>query len=231
MLYSIKIYDMTKKSIIPLAFLLLTFEAAFSQTTDTIQMTNVVKPDKQHTEMQTLLGNDHESGGYGAFTVGYSLIDNRQAILFGGRFEWIANHSFGFGFGGTGFMNEFHFEPLLNSDVALAGGYGGIYIEPILMPKYPVHISFPVLFGAGGISYVSKNYDNHNNMMEDSEGFLIVEPGAEIELNLTRHFRFTLGVSYKFPSAFNLGTTATTIVNAESLKGMSYFATFKFGRF
>ena len=55
-------------------------------------------------------------------------------------------------------------------------------IEPILMPNYPVHLSFPILLGGGGISYVTENMDYDNNMIEDSEAFLIAEPGAEIEL-------------------------------------------------
>ena len=94
-----------------------------------------------------MLGHDNHSGFYGAFTIGYSEIEDRQAVIFGGRFEWIAGHSIGIGFGGTGFINENHYEPALNSNVFLTGGYGGIYIEPILMPNYPVHLSFPIIAG------------------------------------------------------------------------------------
>jgi len=220
-----------KKTVILSALLILAFSAAFSQETDTIKVTNKIRGHNEPREMQTLLGHNQPGGGYGAFSVGYSVIDHRQAVLFGGKFAWIASHSIGFGFGGTGFINEFHYEPLLNKQVALTGGYGGLYIEPILMPSYPVHLSFPVLFGAGGISYVSKGISENNNLIEDSEAFLIVEPGVEIELNLTRHFRFTIGATYRFPTSFDVGTTRTPIVNAGSLKGISYLATFKFGRF
>jgi hypothetical protein len=226
-----------KKQVITAALFILISAASFSQESEPIREEREYREKReyrepwQQREIQTLLGHNQPGGGYGAFSIGYSMIDDRQAILFGGKFAWIASHSVGFGFAGTGFINEFHYEPLLDKEVALAGGYGGLYIEPILMPRFPVHLSFPVLFGGGGISYVSKKSELNNNLIEESKAFLIIEPGAELELNLTRHFRFAVGASYRFPSAFDLGLSDTPIVNAEALRGMSYMVTFKFGRF
>lgn len=90
---------------------------------------------------------------------------------------------------------------------------------------------FPVLFGAGGISYVSKESNMNNNLIEDSEAFLLIEPAAEIELNLTRFFRFAIGASYRYPTSFDVGLSGTPSASAASIKGMSYTATFKFGKF
>jgi hypothetical protein len=211
-----------KKQIILSTLLILLCLATFSQESDSTKKTR---------EFQTLLGHNRPGGFYGSFTIGYSEIDNYQAVLIGGKIMWIAGHSIGFGFGGTGFINEYHYEPVLNRDVFLTGGYGGLYIEPILMPNFPVHLSFPCLFGAGGISYISKESSDYHNMIEDSEAFLIAEPAAELELNLTRHFRFAIGASYRFTTAFEVGGNSTQTVNSESLKGFSYMLTFKFGRF
>ena len=211
-----------KKIIVLSAVLILLCSSLFSQE-------NVST--KKSSEFKTLFGNENHNGAYGAFTIGYSEIDQKQAVLFGGRFEWIIGHSIGLGFGGSGFINEAYYELSLNSDVFLTGGYGGFYIEPIVMPNFPVHLSFPILLGAGGISYVTDNWDNHNNMIEDTEAFLIAEPGAEIELNLTRYFRLALGTSYKFTTPFNIGLPNSPDVNSDSLKGFSFLMTFKFGRF
>jgi hypothetical protein len=218
-----------KKRIILSALLILGFTASYSQESDSSAKKE--KTSGQNKEMQTLLGSHESHGGYGAFSVGYSLIDDRNAVLFGGRFAWIAGHSMAFGFGGTGFINEFRYDPVLNRDLAIAGGYGGLYIEPILMPKYPVHLSFPVLFAAGGISYVTQNHNDYNNWIEDTEAFLLVEPGVELEINITRHFRFAMGATYRFPTAFDDGSDGLQIARAESIKGFSYMATFKFGKF
>ena len=182
-------------------------------------------------EVRTLLGHNRGCGGYSAFTVGYSAIDDKKAVLFGARFGWIANHSLGIGIGATGFINEFHYEPAIDREVFLAGGYGGLFIEPILLPIFPVHLSFPVLAGGGGISYVSKEPGLNKNMVENSEAFLLVEPGVELELNLTRFVRFDIGTSYRFPTSFNTGRSEIQNSNVGSIKGMSFTATFKFGKF
>jgi hypothetical protein len=182
-------------------------------------------------EIKTLLGHNRAGGGYGVFTAGYSKIDQRHAVLFGGRFGWLANHSIGIGIGGTGFINEFHYIPSLYREVALTGGYGGFYIEPIFLPRSPVHLSFPILFGAGGISYVSKESGLNNNMIEDSEAFLLIEPAVELELNLTRFFRLAFGASYRFPTSFDLGQSGIPIANAKSIKGVSYTIAIKLGKF
>ncbi|MEI6047750.1 MAG: hypothetical protein WCS03_02540 [Bacteroidota bacterium] len=212
-----------KKTTILSALLILFCSAAFSQD-----------PEFEYyksREIKTLLGHNRAGGGYGVFTAGYSKIDQRHAVLFGGRFGWLASHSIGVGIGGTGFINEFQYEPLLDRDVALTGGYGGFYIEPIFLPRSPVHLSFPILFGAGGISYVSKESGLNDNMIEDSEAFLLIEPAAELELNMTRFFRLAIGASYRFPTAFDVGLSGTPIANAKSIKGMSYTISFKFGKF
>jgi hypothetical protein len=211
-----------KKTIFITALLILISSVAFSQENE---------PTKGKDEFKTLLGHDNHSGFYGAFTFGYSEIEDKQALLFGGRFEWIAGHSVGIGFGGSGFINENHFEPSLNSNVFLTGGYGGLFIEPIVMPNYPVHLSFPILLGGGGISYVTENMNYDNNMIEDSEAFLIAEPGAEIELNLTRFFRLAIGASYRFTTPFEVGMAQTPTVDSGALQGFTYMMTFKFGRF
>ena len=215
-----------KRKIIITALLFTLSAALMAQQEDSTK-----KEKQKDREFQTILGHNRSGGMYGSFTIGYSEIDNDQAILFGGRFMWIASHSIGFGFGGTGFINEYHYDPILGQDVFLTGGYGGLFIEPIIAPKFPVHLSFPCLLGAGGISYITKDIDNYYNFVEDSEAFLIAEPGAELELNVTRNFRFAMGATYRFTTEFEVGNNESPAVDSEALKGFTYMVTFKFGRF
>jgi hypothetical protein len=212
-----------KKALLIISAIILTTSFLMSQDTEFEYYKNK--------EIKTLLGRDRSGGGYGSFTLGYSEIDGRSAVLMGGRFSWIASHYIGIGIGGTGFINEFHFEPSINRDVFLTGGYGGLYIEPILFPRLPVHLSFPILLGGGGISYISNNESLNGNFIEDSQAFLIIEPSAELELNLTKHFRLAFGATYRFPTQFDIGLSGTLSVDAESIEGISYQVTFKFGRF
>jgi opacity protein-like surface antigen len=207
-----------KKTVILSALIILFSTSSFSQDSD-------------KDEYKTLFGDYQPRGFYGAFTIGYSEIDQKQAVIFGGRFEWIVSHAIGLGFGGNGFINEYHYDPVINQEVFLTGGYGGFYIEPIVVPNFPVHLSFPILLGVGGVSYITKETEDYHNMIEDSEAFLLAEPAAELELNLTRNFRLALGASYRFTTPFDVGVTGATPVSSKSIQGWTYMVTFKFGRF
>lgn len=188
--------------------------------------------DNSGNEIRTLFGRHRSNGGYGAFWMGYSIVDQRHALQFGGRGSWVIQHSFAIGFGGTGFINENHYDAILDKNVFLTGGYGGLYLEPIVMPRSPVHVAFPVLIGAGGVSFVSSDDpDWDSNFVEDYEAFLIIEPGAEVEMNLTRFMRLGMGVTYRIPYRFDLGQDVAGSASSESLKGMTYNVTFKFGSF
>jgi hypothetical protein len=182
-------------------------------------------------EIKTLLGHDRGGGGYCSFSTGYSNINNLDAIMFGGRFEWMASHSMGIGLGATGFINEFHYEPSLDRDVFLTGGYGGLYIEPILLPRLPIHLSFPILLGFGGISFISSDNDFNENFLEDSKAFLLIEPSAEVELNLTKFLRLAVGSSYRLPTPFNVGLPGTYTIDVKSIRTFSYTVTLKLGKF
>ena len=186
---------------------------------------------KKPRQMMTLTGPEHTGGGYGAFTTGYSVIQERHAYEFGFRGMWVINHSIAMGFGGTGFANQAMYNSGTGSDNFLTGGYGGFIIEPIIAPMYPVHIAFPILIGGGGISYVETDWDEFDNFVMATDFFMLIQPGAEIELNVTRFFRIGLGASYRFPTDFNATASETPELSPQDLKGFSYSLSFKFGRF
>lgn len=186
-------------------------------------------------EIKTIFGRTRTSGGYGAFSITYSEIDRKNAIQFGGRGAWIIDHSLAIGFGGTGFLNDYQYDAILDENVNLAGGYGGLYIEPILAPRFPVHISFPILLGVGGVAYTTDNYNNDHwdNYIEDTDVFLIVEPGVELEFNILKYFRIALGAYYRYTSDVSLEyiSTGEQFVGEDVLHGLSMGITFKFGKF
>jgi len=186
-------------------------------------------------EIKTIFGRTRTNGGYGAFSITYSEIDRKNAIQFGGRGAWIIDHSLAIGFGGTGFLNDYQYDAILDENVNLAGGYGGLYIEPILAPRFPFHISFPIFLGVGAIAYTSDSYnDNHwDNYIEDTDVYLIAEPGVELEFNILKYFRIALGAYYRYTSDVHLEyiNTGQPFVDKDVLHGLSMGITFKFGKF
>ncbi len=189
---------------------------------------------ERNEEYKTLFGNDAKIGGYGSFSVQYGpLAQDKNAVVFSARGAAIFGHGIAVGVIGKGYLTDFYYDENFKGDVNLAGGYGGIFIEPIVFPKFPVHISFPVTLGLGGITYCSRydvDNDPDNNewecYVEDSDLYFLVEPGAELELNLTRFFRLAFGVYYRYTTELDLMNTP-----ADALNGFSGGVTFKFGKF
>ncbi|WP_420384770.1 hypothetical protein [Roseivirga sp.] len=186
-------------------------------------------------KMRTLFNNGgiRSNGGYGAVTVGYTQIANADAITIGGQGAWLINHQFGIGLAGTGFITERAYDANLDNRYLTTGGYGGLMLEFIAMPHSPVHLSFPVTIGAGGISYVQSNRDFDFYDSEDSQAFFVVEPGVDIEFNLLPFVRFGLGVKYRVTSDIDLTylDSGARILEQDAMTGFSTSFNLKFGKF
>lgn len=193
------------------------------------------KREKQRREpgqVQTLFDPNAGSGGYGALSIGYTQINNRDAILMGGRGEWVIGHGFGLGLAGYGFVNDPIYDPIDDLNYSLAGGYGGLIMEPIIMGWFPVHVTFPIMIGAGGVantSYSSNVYDPYeywDGYVEDATAFFVAEGGMELEFNLVQFFRIALFGTYRYTSDIIMEN-----VPKDALRGWNGGVTFKFGIF
>lgn len=173
--------------------------------------------EKDQIEYRTLFKDKEKKtkhGGYAALAFGYTEIDSKSAMHIGGRAAWVINHTFALGFAGKGFFNNLDKPyPVTNADYTVAGGYGGMFFQPILFPKHPVHISFPILIGAGGVTvnptdnrnryHWDYDYD-YDNYPYDYDWFFVIEPGVDVEFNLLRYLRMSVGASYRFTNNINL---------------------------
>ena len=195
-------------------------------------------------EMKTIFGgqNDRIShDGYGALMVEYAQIDGKDAAIVGGRGGWIINHRLALGLAGKGIASNLSYPyddagQEYTEKYYLNGGYGGLLIEPILAPFSPVHVSFPVIIGAGGVAYSLKykyqnNYDNNFWETIDASAFFIVEPGIELNLNLVKFMRISFGGYYRFTSGLNLEDPYGDKAAKDILDGFSAGISLKFGKF
>jgi len=183
-------------------------------------------------EIRTLMGHNNSVGGYGALTMQYSQINNHDAFVFGARGGVLMGHMVSMGLSINGFFNDKHYDPITGYTQHLAGGYGGFFFEPILLPKYPVHVSFPVLIGGGGIGVVNNTDDSWDNYFnsEASDAFMVIEPGIEVEMNITNFFRFCIGAHYRYTTDITIDNPDYAI-EPDILRGFMGGVTFKFGRF
>ena len=187
-------------------------------------------------EYKTLFSGDGitSHGGYGSYSVAYSQIGGFDAMMTGGSGLWLIDHVFGLGFGGYGFNTFAKQDPNLdNNRYKYSGGYGGLVLEPILFPGKVVHITFPILIGAGGISYIQSDYDDWYNYYEDSQAYFVIEPRIEAEINLVKYMRIGAWISYRYTTNIYLKyyESGNPIGSKQTLRGISGGINFKFGKF
>ncbi len=190
---------------------------------------------------ETLIGNGEVAhGGFGGPVVKYTQIYGKPAVLVGGRGGWIINHSFIIGGGGYGLVNNIQSNnttwPLFFNDKPYINfGYGGLELEYIIQSDKLLHFSVITLIGAGGVSYRDNlwddDWDNDSDDDDDdwdspSDEFFVLEPGANLELNIVSFFRINAGVSYRFISGANLDDLSNN-----DLAGLAASLTLKFGVF
>lgn len=157
----------------------------------------------------TLIGDGElHWGGFGSPVLKISSVDGRGAVLMGGRGAAVLNHAFAFGGGGF----------------ALVGGgtddrsfaYGGPAVNFIFFAEKLVHFDLGLMVGWGSTSVADG----------PSRGVFVLEPEANLELNVAKNFRIALGASYRY-----VGESGGVTSAAKGLGGVSGNLAFRFGSF
>jgi hypothetical protein len=163
---------------------------------------------------ETLISGDIESGGCGGPVVKLSGINETFAVFVGGRGGWIINHTFVIGGSFYGLVTD-----LFVSGNKLHMSYGGLWAEYIINSDSLVHFTVGTLIGMG-----NAHYDPEGS---DQQTYFVLEPEANVELNIVRFFRVCVGVSYRLA----LGFPGLSGLNTTSLNGLSANLFLKFGHF
>ena len=192
--------------------------------------------------MKTLFGSDRDmhNGGWGAPVATYTRIMDQDAMLVGARGGWIIDHRLTLGIAGHGLVtpveNAAYDAHLIASGrqlydhSLLATGYGGLLIEPIIAYRSPVHISLPIVLGAGGAGYrvysdLPPDFDPLT-YKDDVAAFFVAEAGIDLEFNMVRLVRLGIGASYRYTSDLLLPGTPT-----DALRGFNASMSIKVGVF
>jgi hypothetical protein len=175
---------------------------------------------------ETLLQQEIESGGFGAPVVRFTDVNDDFGVMVGGRGGWIVNHAFSLGGGGYGLANSIDAGPAVPDSLELSMGYGGLELEFIGRSDRLVHLTFYTLIGAGGVSINPEGDDDNGDDDGESDAFFVVEPIANVELNITTFFRINAGAGYRF--VWNVDTPG---LENKDLSGATVSLTFKFGKF
>ena len=173
----------------------------------------------------------------------YTRFSNVDVLMSGLSAGIILNHNWSIGLTGSFignsnhlFFNEIYYSPIdsIMHGAYFGGGYGGLLVEYTLFPRSIIHISFPLMIGAGYMYwlddlYFSTNYwANHywTRGVVDQNKFFVIEPGFRAEFNVLRKLRLGIGISYRYTPKINLITTPKTMINTFNAK-----ISLRFGKF
>jgi len=211
-----------KHSLITILTILLVFSSIQAQEQQEIP----------YRETKTVLGKASKVRGFGSLDTRMTEFNDELGLMVGAHGGIILNNNFVLGLGGYGLATNFKFDGIDPAEeLYLYGGYGGLIIGAIFAPKEVVHIYTPVLIGAGGLEVSDRNFfrnggfNDFNGYIENS-AFFVIEPGIEVEVNITRFFKIGLGASYRLVRESDLIN-----VSNEDLSGFSGGLSLKFGKF
>jgi hypothetical protein len=137
-----------------------------------------------------LNSSDPENSSYLTPKLKVSTLNDEPILWPGLGFGWVIGSVFAVGFEGYMLSSEIH--PEIASDSQFNMAVGGMTFEAIAFPERRTHLAFDVLIGAGGAQAEGAlDFDSLR-----THNFFILEPGVNIEFNLTRNVRLSPGVSY-----------------------------------
>ena len=160
-------------------------------------------------------------GFYAAPTFGVTALDGAVAPVVGMRAVWIADHTFGVGMAFNATSNQVDEE--LDYPGRVFGGYGGLLLQYIVGQDHAVHGSVDATLGG---ALVCRQTEESLEDGCDGAGFFMVEPMANIEFDLFKAMRLSLGAGYRL--AAGDGQNGVTHKDASGVVGK---AALEFGRF
>jgi hypothetical protein len=213
----------TMKKLLTLVFAVLTF--GFAQAQDDVE---------RQPEIQTIF-KDSRVTGYGAITNKFTTIRGEFANMVGAYGGLFINRKVMIGLGGFATTNEIKVPTEFSSipETRLSYGYvqSGLMTEWVMASNKSVHLVLSMFAGAG-FSYQYEHWSNYNYDWNGHHGpydqswSFVMEPGAQLEINLFRWMRLSPGVSYR--SAYN--STGLGLSDSD-LSNWNYSFTLKFGKF
>jgi hypothetical protein len=180
---------------------------------------------QENDDFQTVFsGGIHRISGFGGPIYNYTIVNNKFTLLTGGGGGVLLNDFFigGYGMGSTTGIN--YYNKALNTNQDLSISYGGLWAGYSHHAKQAIHIAFFLETGWGNIKSPIDLMNNESYTINDR--IFVVDPEIELEVNIARFFRISLGVNYRIVGG--LDNNSLSFANAS---GPGANLMFKFGWF
>lgn len=185
-------------------------------------------------DIQTVFKSSRVTG-YGALTNKFTSIRGEYANMVGAYGGVFIDRKIMLGVGGFATTNHISVPTEFSAAPGLPLSYGyvqsGLVTEWVVASNKPVHLVLSMFAGAG-FSYQYEHWAHSDYNWEgshriyDQQWSFVMEPGAQLEINLFRWMRMSPGISYR--SAHNSDGRG---LSNKDLSDWSYNFTLKFGKF
>ena len=190
-------------------------------------------------EPRTLMGSNSKiTGWFVSLENSFSQVNEKYTALPGFSFGMVVNRSLQIGLIGKSFSwyeTYLKFDNVMSEPCYLNGGYGGLYVDANTHAGKLIHVSFPFIIGGGGASYLSVN--KYPELEDEGEidysrrelavsPFFVLEPGVNVEMNVTGFMKVYSGVSYRWINGLRLENTSN-----HAFDGVNFNLGIRFGKF
>lgn len=137
-------------------------------------------------EPRTVVGAEKVHGFFAAPVVKFSELGDDFAFMPGGRLGWLAGHELALGAGAYFSTADASLRDAFGASRELRLHYAGFETELVFFWDYTYHMTLSLLLGGGRLEVDG-----------DGESVGVVEPLANLEINLLPGFRVDLGGGYR----------------------------------
>lgn len=181
----------------------------------------VVQP--QH---KTLLGDPVRHGVYATPVLKFGAFGPRSegSLIVGAQGGWILDHKYVLGLGVYGLSTSIKAEERWEiAGLITIFNYGGLMLSYIHHSYRLVHAETTMLIGVGEVNYRDEDYWAK---YPKGDNFIVIEPGINLILNVTRNLRAGMGLGYRHVERVNIiGMDRSDVsgVNFNLLLQVGYF--------
>lgn len=185
-------------------------------------------------QIKSLLKKESVIEGFGGVDMKVGDVVGERSLIVGGYGGVVINSNYLLGLGAYGITTKPSFDgviPNIGTEKRLTvyGGYGGILIGGNVLSKEVVHLSIPVLLGAGNLDISDDDFFQgigDTSFTVESSVFFVIEPGAQLEVNVTKYLRIGIGATYRWVQGLELENLSDGDVT-----GYNGMLSLRFGRF
>jgi len=188
-----------------------------------------ISVDTKAQESQTLFSSDIDHGGFGAPVFGVTFVNGQATYLRGFRGAWVINfseqHSVHIGLARYRTQSDFDATGWTIPNIRkpdMRTSYGGFELEYVNRSHRLVHYSIQTLIGSGNVRFRNRGID----LNRTSDSYFVIQPGVNLNLNITHWFRLSGGLFYRYAGGVNLEGTGDS-----GISGITSFVGLRFGKF